>query len=101
MQPIVRRAVGGREGPTALFAAETSSSALRGDVEGVADDVALAELSILAAIGVGTGASRLLAPLHTCLLPENEQEIEVESCVAGLLEESNNTSLKKHQKTTV
>ncbi len=40
---------------------------LSGDVEGVSDNVALVELSIEAAIGVGTGASRLLALLHTYL----------------------------------
>ncbi len=50
--------------------------ALCGGVEGMADDVAFAELPIKAAIGVRTDSSGLLAPLHTCLLPENEQEIQ-------------------------
>ena len=40
MQPIIRSAVGGREGPTAFFATVPPPSALRGDVKGMADDVA-------------------------------------------------------------
>ena len=40
MQSIVRRAVSGREGPTAFLAAIAPPSALRGDVEGVSNDVA-------------------------------------------------------------
>ena len=67
MQPIIRRATGRGEGSTAFFAAIAPASALPGDVEGVSDDVALAEPSFQAAVGVGTSAIGLLAPLHTCL----------------------------------
>ncbi len=89
--------MGGREGSAALITTVTPPSTLCGDVEGMADDVAFAELPIKAAIGVRTDSSGLLAPLYTCLLPENEQEIQLESCVARFLEKVNNTSLKKHQ----
>ncbi len=54
MQGIIGRSVGGAEGSTAFFATVASTSALRGDVEGVANDVAFAELSTQRAIGVGT-----------------------------------------------
>lgn len=56
MQTIIRRAVGGGEGSTAFFAAVASTSALRSDVEGVANDVAFSGLSTQRAIGVGTGS---------------------------------------------
>ncbi len=56
MQAIIRRAVGGGEGSTAFFAAVAPASALCGDVEGVANDVALTGLSTQRAIGVGTGS---------------------------------------------
>ncbi len=83
MQPIIRGAVSRGEGPTAFFATVPPPSALGGDVEGVSDDVVFADLSIQAAIGVRAGAIRLLAPLHTCFMTEKEQEIQVESAVAG------------------
>ena len=89
--------MGGGEGPTGFFATVPPPSTLCGDVQGMADDVAFAELSIKAAIGVGTGASELLAPLQTCLLPENGQGIQLESGVAGLPDTVNNTCLKKHR----
>ena len=95
--PTIGCSVGGREGSVALIATVAPPAALCGDVEGMADDVAFAELSIQAAIGVGTGASGLLAPLHTCLLPENEQGIQLESCVAGLMETINNSSVMKQR----
>ena len=97
MQPIIRSAVSRREGPTALLATVPPPSALRGDVEGVSNDVAFASPASQGAIGVGTGASGLLAPLHRCLMAENEQEIQLESCVAGLLETINNSSVMKHR----
>ena len=56
MQAIIGRSVGGAEGSTAFFAAVAPASALRSDVEGVANDVALAELSTHRAVGVGTGS---------------------------------------------
>ncbi len=62
-----------------MFAAETSLSALCRGVEGKSDNVAFAELSIEAAIGVGAGASGLLAPLHTCFMTEYDSEIQVGS----------------------
>ncbi len=54
MQAIIGRSVGRTEGSTAFLAAVTSTFALRGDVEGVANDVAFAGLSTQPAIGVGT-----------------------------------------------
>ena len=96
VQPIVRRSVGGREGPTALFAAETSSSALRGDVEGMSDYVASVGLSNQRATGVGTATSGTLALRHTRVIPEKVEEIQARSRVTVLLETVNNTSLKKH-----
>ncbi len=96
MQPIVRRSVGGREGPTALFAAVAAASALRGDVEGVSDDVASVGLSNQRATGVGTAASGALALRHTCVISEKVEEIQARSRVTVLLETVNNTSLKKH-----
>ena len=86
VQPIIRRSVGRREGSAALFATVAPPSSLCRSVEGMADDVAFSRLSPEAAIGVRTGASGLLAPFHTCLLPENYQEIQLESCVARLLD---------------
>jgi hypothetical protein len=65
----------------------------------MSDYVAFGELSIEAAIGVRTGASRLLAPLHTCFMTECDSEIQAGSGVPELLEKVNNTSLKKHPKT--
>ena len=56
MQAIIGRSVSGAEGSTAFFATVASTSALRGDVEGVANDVALSGLSTQRAVGVGTGA---------------------------------------------
>ncbi len=56
MQAIIGRSVGGTEGSTAFFATVASTSALRGDVEGVANDVAFSGLSTQRAIGVGTGS---------------------------------------------
>ncbi len=56
MQPIIGCSVGRAEGSTAFFAVVTSTFALRGDVEGVANDVAFTELSTQRTIGVGTGA---------------------------------------------
>ncbi len=97
MQPIIRRAVSRREGPTALFATETSSSALRGDVEGMSNDVAFAGLASQGAIGVWTAARSSSAPLHTCLLPEKPEKIQLAQQIAGLLDTVNNTCLKKHQ----
>ena len=79
VQPIIRRATGRGEGSTAFFAAIAPASALLGDVEGVSDDVALAELSFQAAIGVGTSAIGLLAPLLHVLMTDNRQEVQVGS----------------------
>ena len=80
VQPIVRPTIGGGERSVALFTTVASPSALRCEVEGVADDVAFAELSLEAAIGVSTGASGLLlAPLHTCFMTEYDSEIQVGS----------------------
>ncbi len=56
MQAIIGRSVGGAEGSIAFFATVASTSALRGDVEGVANDVAFTELSTQRTIGVGTGS---------------------------------------------
>ncbi len=46
VQPIIGCSVGGREGSAALIATVAPPSTLCGDVEGMADDVAFAELSI-------------------------------------------------------
>ena len=54
MQPIVGRAVGRTERSAAFFAPKPAASALSGDVGGMADDVALVQLSSQGAIGVGT-----------------------------------------------
>ena len=40
VQPIIRRVVSRREGPTAFFATVAPPSTLCGDVKGMADDVA-------------------------------------------------------------
>ncbi len=64
MQAIIGRSVGGAEGSTAFFAAVESTSALRSDVEGVANDVAFSGLSTQRAVGVGTGARSVLALLR-------------------------------------
>ena len=74
VQPIIRSAVSRREGPTAFFAAVSSPSALRGDVEGVSNDVAFADLASQVAIGVWTAARSPFAPLHTCLMAEKPRE---------------------------
>jgi len=50
-------------------------SALRGGVEGMANDVTFARLSAETAIGVGTKARYASSDLHTCLLPEEVGEI--------------------------
>ena len=100
MQPIIRRAVGGREGPTAFFATVPPPSALRGDVEGVSNDVAFAGLPSQGAIGVWTAARSSSAPLHTCLIVEKPEKIQLAQGVAGLPDPVNNTSLKKHRKMT-
>ncbi len=55
MQAIIGRSVSGAKGSTAFFATVASTSALRGDVEGVANDVAFSGLSTQRAIEVGTG----------------------------------------------
>ncbi len=97
MQAIRGRSVGGAEGSTAFFATVASTSALRGDVEGVANDVALSGLSTQRALGVGTGSRLVLALLHTCLMTEKAEGIQAESSIAGLQKTINNTSLKKHR----
>ncbi len=79
-----------------MFAAETSSSALCRGVEGMSDNVAFAELSIEAAIGVRAAARSSSAPLHTCLIVEKPEKIQLAQGVAGLPDTVNNTSLKKH-----
>ncbi len=74
-------------------------SALRGDVEGMANDIAVAGLSMEGAIGVGTGRGCLLTPLDTCFMTKTEDETWVESHIAGLtgLQGTiNNTCLNKH-----
>ena len=43
------------------------------------------------------GQLAALAPFHTCLLPENEQEIQVSPCFPRSLETINNTFLKEHR----
>ncbi len=96
VQPIIRRAVSGGEGSTALLAAVAPSSALPGDVEGVSDDVAFAGLSSQGAIGVWTGARSCSAVLHTCSMAEYDSEIQVGSRIARVVGEVNNTSLEKH-----
>ena len=95
-QPIVRSAVSRREGPPAFFATVPPPSALRGDVEGVSNDVAFAGLASQGAIGVWTAARSSAAPLHTCLMAENPEKIQLAQQIAGLLDTVNNTSLKKH-----
>ncbi len=97
MQAIIGRSVGGAEGSTAFFATVASTSALRGDVEGVANDVAFSGLSTQRTIGVGTGTRYVLALLHTCLMTETPEEIQAESLIAGLQKTINNTSLRKHR----
>ena len=72
MQPIIRSAVSRREGPTAFFAPVSSASSLRGDVEGMSNDVAFAGLTSQGAIGVWTAARS--APLHTYLMAEKPRE---------------------------
>ncbi len=98
MQPIIGCSVGRAEGSTALFAVVTSTFALLGDVDGVANDVAFTELSSQRTIGVETGAREVLALLHTCLMTEKAAGIQAESFIAGLQKTINNTSLKKHLK---
>ena len=56
MQPIIECSVGRAEGPTAFLATVASTFVLRGDIEGMANDVAFAGLSTQRTIGVGTGA---------------------------------------------
>ena len=91
MPAIIRRAVGGGEGPSAFFAAVASTSALRSDVEGVANYVAFSGLSTQRTIGVGTGTRYVLALLHTCWMTEKAEGIQAESLIAGLQKTINNT----------
>ena len=77
MQPIIRSAVSRGEGPTAFFAAVPTASALRRDIEGVADDVAFAGLASQGAIGVGTAARGAFALRHTCVMSEKVGGIQV------------------------
>ena len=87
----------GRKCSTALLAAVTPPSALRGDVEGMASDVAFAKLSIGTASGIRTASRYASSDLHTCLMTEEVMEIQAKSHVAGLSGRSNNTCLEKHQ----
>ena len=67
----------------------------------MADDIAFAELSIQAAMRIGTDATGLLSPLHTCLMAEKAAEIQAGSRVTELMETGNNTSLTKHLNLTL
>ena len=75
MQAIIGRAEGGGEGSATFFATVAPTPALRGDVKGVSNDVAFAELSIEGARGVRTGAiwDRVRTLLHTCLMSEKAE----------------------------
>ncbi len=97
MEPIIRSAVCRREGPTAFLAKVPTPPALRGDVEGVSNDVSFAGLASQEAIGVLTAARSSSAPLHTCLLAEKPEKIQLAQQIAGPLDKVNNTSLKKHR----
>ena len=97
MEPIVRRAVGGREGLTAFFAAIAPPSALCRDVEGVSNDIALPECPLREQSGLGQHRDELLLRFIHVLMTEMAHEIQVESRVARLLGEVNNTSLEKHR----
>jgi hypothetical protein len=88
--------MGGRERSAAFLAAVTTPSALRGDVEGMANDVAFAKLSIQTASGIGTTARCASSDLHTCLMTEEVMEIQVKSHVTGMPGRTNNTCLEKH-----
>ncbi len=96
VQPIIRSAVSRREGPTAFFATVAPPSTLRGGVKGVSNDVAFAGLASQGAIGVWTAARSSSAPLHTCLIVEKPEKIQLAQGVAGLPDTVSNTSLKKH-----
>ena len=98
MQPIIRSAVSRREGPTAFFTAVPPPSALGGDVERVSNDVAFAGLASQRAIGVGTATRSSSVPLHTCLIAEKPEKIQLAQEIGELLDTVNNTSLKKHQR---
>ena len=56
MQPIIECSVGRAEGPTAFLATVASTFGLRGEIEGMANEVAFAGWSTQRTIGVGTGA---------------------------------------------
>ena len=86
----------GRKCSTALLAAVTPPSALRGDVEGMANDVAFAKLSIETASGIRTASRYASSDLHICLMTEEVMEIQAKSHVVGLSGRSNNTCLEKH-----
>ncbi len=96
MQPIIGCSVGGREGSAALIATVAPPSALCRGVEGVSNDVSFAGLASQEAIGVWTAARSSSAPLHTCLIVEKPEKIQLAQGVAGLPDTVNNTSLKKH-----
>ena len=86
-----------QSGGGAFFATVTSTLALPGDIEGVANDVAFTELSTQRTIGVETGTREVLALLHKCLMTEKAAGIQAESFIPGLQKTINNTSLKKHR----
>ena len=79
VQPIIRRATGRGEGSTAFFAAIAPASALPGDVEGVSDDVALAEPSFRQQLGLGQVRLDSLLRFKHVLMTDNRQKVQVGS----------------------
>jgi len=90
--------VGGRERSAALLTAVVTPSALPGDIKGMTNNIVFAELSMKAAIGIGTTARYASSDFHTCLMTEEVTEIQEYSQVVGLRVIINNTSLMKHHR---
>jgi hypothetical protein len=64
------------------------------------NNVAFVKLPLVAAGGIRTTMRWISFDLHTCLMAEEVEEIQVKSHVAGQLEAINNTSQMKHQDLT-